>query len=84
MLHPMTDAKQDPQKLLEEIETFLVGAGMNPSDFGTLSKNDSGLVFRLRQGKDVRTATASELRRFMENYRRPLARARPERRAAHA
>jgi hypothetical protein len=43
-------------------------------------------VFRLREGKDVRTATASELRHFMETYPRPLAdghKHRP-RSAAHA
>jgi len=79
----MTDTKHDPQKLLDEIETFLVRAGMNPSDFGTLAKNDSGLVFRLRQGKDVRSGTASELRKFMESYR-PLGVRPSSRSAAHA
>ena len=69
----MDDTTPDPKKLLSEIEAFLVSTGMNPSDFGTLSKNDSGLVFRLREGKDVRSGTASHLRRFMEKHRRPLA-----------
>lgn len=64
----MSNIKRDPHKLLEEIEAFLVRVDMNPSDFGTLAKNDSGLVFRLRQGKDVRSGTASELRRFMAEY----------------
>lgn len=74
----------DPKQLLQEIEAFLSETGMNATEFGIRSKRDRALVVRLRQGKDVRTATASELRRFMENYRRPLERARPERRAAHA
>lgn len=73
----------DPKKLLEEIEGFLVRTGMNATEFGIQSKRDRALVFRLREGKDVLSGTASDLRQFMENYR-PLARARPERRAAHA
>lgn len=62
----------DPQKLLEEIEGFLIRMDMNPTEFGRLAKNDGALVFRLRDGKDVRSGTASDLRRFMETYRRPL------------
>lgn len=63
----------DPEKLLAEIEAFLTRTGMNATEFGIRSKRDRAIVFRLREGKDVRTATASELRRFMETYRRPLA-----------
>lgn len=74
--------KADPKKLLDEIEAFLVRVDMNPTDFGTLAKNDSGLVFRLRQGKDVYSSTASELRKFMESYR-PLASRPASRASAH-
>lgn len=59
----------DPKQLLEEIEAFLSRTGMNATEFGIRSKNDRALVIRLRQGKDVRSGTASELRRFMETYR---------------
>jgi hypothetical protein len=74
----------DPKKLLEEIEAFLVRTGMNATEFGLQSKRDRALVFRLREGKDVRSGTASELRRFMETYRRPLAPSSKPRSAAHA
>ncbi|WP_296203629.1 hypothetical protein [uncultured Hyphomicrobium sp.] len=74
----------DPTQLLAEIEAFIIQHEMNATQFGVLAKNDSALVFRLREGGDVYTKTATELRRFMENYRRPLERTRPERRAAHA
>lgn len=76
----------DPKKLLAEIEAFIVKHGLNPTQFGVLAKNDSALVFRLREGGDVYTKTATELRRFMETYPRPLAdghKHRP-RSAAHA
>lgn len=62
----------DPKQLLEEIEAFLVRMDMNATEFGILSKKDRAIVFRLREGKDVRSGTASELRRFMETYIRPL------------
>lgn len=76
----------DPEKLLAEIEAFLTRTGMNATEFGIRSKRDRAIVFRLREGKDVRTATASELRRFMETYPRPLqvAGRKPARSAAHA
>lgn len=75
----------DPKQLLEEIEAFLSKTGMNATEFGIRSKNDRALVIRLRQGKDVRSGTASELRRFMETYR-PLSVTsdRRTRSAAHA
>lgn len=68
----MSDIKRDPEELLDEIEAFLIRWEMNPTDFGLQAKNDGALVFRLRQGKDVYSKTATELRRFMEAYR-PLA-----------
>jgi|JRYH01.1.fsa_nt_gb hypothetical protein len=78
--------KRDPQKLLEEIEAFLTRTGMNATEFGLRAKGDGFVVGRLRQGKDVRSGTASELRRFMETYRRPLPETcdRRPRSAAHA
>jgi hypothetical protein len=72
MISPMSTTKRDPQKLLEEIEAFLVRTGMNATEFGLKAKGDGFIVGRLRNGKDVRTGTASELRRFMEDYRVPL------------
>lgn len=82
----MSITKRDPQKLLDEIEAFLASTGMNATEFGLRAKGDGFIVGRLRQGKDVRTATASELRRFMETYPRPLqvAGRKPARSAAHA
>lgn len=76
----------DPKKLLAEIEAFIVKHGLNPTQFGVLAKNDSALVFRLREGGDVYTKTATELRRFMETYPRPLqvAGRKSARSAAHA
>lgn len=76
----------DPKKLLTEIEAFIVKHGLNPTQFGVLAKNDSALVFRLREGGDVYTKTATELRRFMETYGRPLAEPtrKPLRSSAHA
>lgn len=78
----MDTTKRDPQKLLDEIESFLVRMDMNATEFGRLSKNDGAIVFRLRDGKDVRTGTASEIRRFMETYRPPASP--PHRREARA
>jgi len=69
----MTTPKRDPQLLLDEIEAFLTRTGMNATEFGLKAKGDGFIVGRLRQGKDVRTSTASELRQFMETYRVPLA-----------
>lgn len=81
----MTTPKRDPQLLLDEIEAFLARTGMNATEFGLKAKGDGFIVGRLRQGKDVRTSTASELRSFMETYRVPLARpSKPQRSAAHA
>jgi hypothetical protein len=68
----MSTDTRDPQKLLDEIEAFLARTGMNATEFGLKAKGDGFIVGRLRQGKDVRTGTASALRRFMETYRHPL------------
>jgi hypothetical protein len=82
----MTIPKRDPQRLLAEIEEFLARTGMNATEFGLKAKGDGFIVGRLRNGKDVRSGTASELRRFMEIYPRPLPETtrKPARSAAHA
>ena len=63
------------EQLLMEIERFLKKTRLPQTKFGQLAANDMSLIKRLRDGHDVRTATADRLREFMREYRdenRPL------------
>lgn len=72
------------ETLLRDVERFIEQHGLSPSVFGLLAVNDGHLVRDLRDGVDIRSSRIDRVRKFMETYRRPLERTRPERRAAHA
>jgi hypothetical protein len=57
------------QILLEDIERFLVAAGMEPTTFGQKAVRDWKLVERLRGGGSVTLRNADRLRAFMAAYR---------------
>ena len=56
-------------QLLSEIEAFLAGSGMSPTDFGLQVCNDGSFVARLRNGTDPRGATVDRCRAFITRYR---------------
>lgn len=72
------------EKLVAEIEAFLVKQDMYPTTFGRLAANDTALVSRLRAGASVRLDTAERLRDWMAAYQPPKRQPRPgnDRRAA--
>lgn len=57
------------EKLLKEIEAFLIRTGMKASDFGHQAVGDVAFVYRLRSGKDTRLKTADRVRRFMTDQK---------------
>lgn len=56
------------QKLLAEIETYCVTAGIAVSTLGRKAVNDGKLVDRIRSGGSVTLDTAERLRRFMHEH----------------
>lgn len=66
----MTNARDE---LLGEIEAFLQRNELPATTFGRCAVNDMSLVRRLREGSDVRTATADRLRKFMSDFEKPPA-----------
>ena len=58
--------------LLFKIEAFLSETGMSSTYFGKLSVGNSELVERLRNGGDIRRATAKKIRDFIVDRRRLL------------
>lgn len=60
------------EKLLNEVERFLLCTGMSPSEFGKRSIGDRMLVAQLRKGRDVVTGTADKIRKFMSENRKGL------------
>lgn len=63
--------------LLQEIEAFLKEASLAPTRFGQKSARDNHLVFRLRAGGGITLAKADKVRRFMRDWRKRAARAKP-------
>ena len=55
-------------QLLAEIEAFLACHNMAASTFGRLAINSHKIVHRLREGKDITTASADQLRAFMRDF----------------
>jgi len=62
------------EQLLDEIEAFLARHGMSPGDFGLACRNNTHLVYRLRRGMDPKASSVDEIRRWMREHERPLAR----------
>lgn len=56
-------------KILTEIETFMANEGISPRQFGIRAMGDSGFVYRLRQGLDIKARTLDRVRAFMQDYR---------------
>ena len=61
-------------QFLCEVEAYIVGSGMTATEFGLAVLRDGSFVFRLREGKDIRTKTLDQVREWMRA--RPLARKR--------
>lgn len=59
------------EELLTDIEAFIAKHELRPTHFGLQALNDPAFVFRLRQGKSVRSDTIDRLREFMRDYRPP-------------
>ena len=53
------------EQFLAEIEAFLSGTRMKPTDFGRESVGDPSFVTRLRQGRSPSLATADKVRAFI-------------------
>lgn len=64
----------DREKLLQEIDEFLIRLDMGPAAFGRRALNDPAFLTRFRGGSDIRLETAERLRKFMAEFRPPLAR----------
>jgi hypothetical protein len=57
------------EKLLAEIEAFLVKTGMGATRFGVEAKGEGPLLNRLRAGGGVGIDTAKKIRDFMRTYK---------------
>lgn len=57
-------------ELLAEIETFLArdGIGISATRFGEMALGDRHLVRQLRDGRELRSKTASKVRDFMASF----------------
>ena len=56
------------EKLLAEIEAFLLRHSMAAARFGQLACGDMGFVLRMRRGRNVRLDTSDKVREFMRTY----------------
>ena len=63
-------------RLLADIEAFIQRSDMSATAFGEAAMRDRHLIRRLRAGGSVTLDTADAIRRFMAEYKRPLARRR--------
>jgi hypothetical protein len=70
------------EKLLADIERFLLKQGMDHTRFGIEALNDPSFVTDLRGGRRVRIDTADRVREFMES--RKAAKPNPKRAADRA
>ena len=59
------------QKLLAEIEAFIVRNDMTAAQFGREALRDTRFVDRLKEGANPRLDTAERLREFMRRARKP-------------
>ncbi len=70
------------EKLLAEVEAFLVKHDMDHTRFGIEAFKDPSFVGTLRKGRRVRIDTADKVRAFMAAWKPP--KPRPKRAAAQA
>jgi hypothetical protein len=56
------------EKLLDDLEAWMVRYGVADSTFGVLSIGDGHLVKRIREGKRIRRSTVLRIRKFMQRY----------------
>lgn len=59
----------ESEKLLKEVEDFLVKNRVRATPFGIMFANDSAFVIRLREGRKLDMDKAAKLREFMANYK---------------
>lgn len=64
------------QKLVAEVEAFLLKHSMGSSIFGRLYNGNPAFVLKMRRGRELRIDAAAKLRAWMAAYRPPK-RARP-------
>ena len=57
------------ERLLKEIEEFIIKHDIPASIFGREAINDTALVGRLRAGGDVQSRTIDRVRKFMRDYK---------------
>jgi hypothetical protein len=55
--------------LLTDIEAFLEAHQMAETTFGRRAANDATLLRDMREGRELRRATAERIRQFMVTYR---------------
>jgi ketosteroid isomerase-like protein len=54
--------------LLNDIEAFIERHQMKPSAFGRKFNNDGHFLNQIRNGRDLRMSTVTELREFMDAH----------------
>lgn len=72
------------EKLIEDIDAFLLEASMKPTRLGTNALGDPGFVSGLRNGRKVYADTDEKVRAYMVAYRKKLKgeKSRPKRAAS--
>lgn len=53
------------KQVLKEVEEHLAKSGTSASQFGVEIMNDSSLVFRMRDGGEIRLATIDKIRQYI-------------------
>lgn len=61
-------------QLRADITAFLARTGMTPTEFGINALNNPAFWTKLKRGEDIRASTIDKVRRYMQEYDRPLAR----------
>ena len=56
-------------ELLKEIDAYLEATGWSESYLGVVAMRDSGFVFRIRAGRNVRLDTADRIRKYMRTHK---------------
>lgn len=54
------------QELIEKVDKYLGDNNINPHDFGKKHFNDSGLIPRLKEGRDPRLSTVIKIMNVIE------------------
>lgn len=60
--------------LLSEIAAFCAAQDMTIAEFGRQALNNASFVYKLRAGEDIRLSSIDKVRRFIREFKRPLAR----------